>query len=99
MKVVFTPDADAQVEAIDTWWRDHRPSASDLFARELAEAVMLLGDIPSLGTKYRTRSGRDLQRLLLSRTRNHIYFEVDSEHSLVIIHAVWGAPRGRDPRL
>jgi len=99
MKVVFTPEAETQADAMDTWWREHRPAARDLFARELLEAVSLLSDVPTLGTKYRTSSGRELQRLLLPRTKNHLYFEVRLDHDLIIVHAVWGAPGGRGPSI
>jgi hypothetical protein len=37
--------------------------------------------------------------VLLPKTRNHVYFEVDAERDLVIVLALWGAPRGRGPRL
>ena len=99
MRVVFTTEADEQADAMDVWWREHRPTARGLFARELAEAVLLLGNIPTLGTRYLTRSGRELRRLLLPKTKNHVYFEADLEQQLVTIHAVWGAPRGRGPIL
>ena len=99
MRVVFTLEADEQADAMDVWWRSNRPDARDLFANELAQAVTLLAEFPSLGSKYRTRSGRELQRLLLPRTKNHIYFEVWSKEELVVIHSVWGAPRGREPVL
>jgi len=35
MNVRFTPEAQAQADECDTWWRQHR-TARDLFARELA---------------------------------------------------------------
>jgi plasmid stabilization system protein ParE len=99
MRVVFTPEADGHADAMDAWWREHRPTAADLFARELAETVLILGDFPTLGTRYQARSGRELRRLLLPKTKNHVYFEVHPEQQLVTIHAVWGAPRGRGPNL
>ncbi len=41
MKLVFTPEAEAQADECDTWWRERR-DARDLFARELAAAKTLL---------------------------------------------------------
>ena len=33
---IASPDAEAQIEAIDAWWRANRPAARDLFRGELA---------------------------------------------------------------
>jgi len=35
----------------------------------------------------------------MPRTKNHVYFEVDEARDLVIAHAIWGAPKGRGPKL
>ena len=35
MKLFFTPQAERQAAEMDSWWREHRPGARDLFAREL----------------------------------------------------------------
>jgi hypothetical protein len=59
MKVRFTPEAEEQAEAIDSWWRQHRMDARGLFAREPANMAQ----------------------------------------GILIIHAIWGAPKGRGPKL
>jgi len=99
MKLVFTPEAEQQASAMDDWWREHRPDARDLFARELAEARELIAAAPGIGVTYATRSGKTARRVLLPKTRNHVYFEIDGERDVVIVLAVWGAPRRRGPRL
>lgn len=99
MKLYFTPEAERQATVMDAWWREHRPGSRDLFARELSEAVDLIAGAPSAGAKYTTRSGRPFRRMLMPKTRNHVYFEVDEARDLVVVHAIWGAPRGRGPRL
>lgn len=35
----------------------------------------------------------------MPRTENHVYFQVDEATRTVHVLAVWGAPRGRGPRL
>ncbi len=46
-----------------------------------------------------TSSGKPFRRVLMPRTRNHVYFEFDEAQGVVIVHALWGAPRGRGPKL
>jgi plasmid stabilization system protein ParE len=99
MKLAFTPDAERQASEMDAWWREHRPAASDLFADELAAVGELIANVPSAGTIYTTSRGQRFRRVLMPKTRNHVYFEVDEAQQLVIVHAIWGAPRGRGPRL
>jgi hypothetical protein len=40
-----------------------------------------------------------LRRILMPRTENHVYFEVDEMTQTVHVLAVWGAPKGRTPKL
>jgi plasmid stabilization system protein ParE len=49
----------------------------------------------SLGLRHEPRAG--VRRLLLRRTRYHIYF-VEEPHRVLVV-AVWGANRGRGPDL
>jgi plasmid stabilization system protein ParE len=99
VKTRLTAPARQQVARIDLWWREHRPTAPGLFARELAEAQALLAANPEVGTRYTERHGVLVRRVLPSKTHQHVYYQVDSANDLVLILAVWGAPRGRGPRL
>jgi plasmid stabilization system protein ParE len=99
VKLFFTPGAERQATEMDAWLREHRPGARDLFARELAEARELIAGTPTAGTKYMAVSGMPFRRVFMPRTKNHIYFEVDEAQGVVIVHALWGAPRGRGPKL
>lgn len=98
MKIVFTPEGDRQATEKERWWREHRPASPDLFADELSDLLDLIAHTPNVGAVYETVSGKPARRVLMPRTRNHIYFEVDEAHG-VIVHAVWGTPRGRGPDL
>jgi hypothetical protein len=99
MKLLFTPEAERQAGEMDTWWREHRLGAPDLFARELAQVGDLIAVSPNVGVTYTTSSGRTAKRVLMPKTRNHVYFEVDEDQDRVVVLAVWGAPRGRGPAL
>ena len=59
MKVYFTPEAEAQVDEFDLWWRANRPKSPGLFARELAEAKLFISNTPKLGRFYRRLDGAE----------------------------------------
>jgi len=84
---------------MDHWWRENRPAAPGLFAQELADARRLLTATPELGSPYVERGGVLIRRLLLRKSQNHVYYEVDRTAGVVMILAVWGAPRGEGPAL
>jgi plasmid stabilization system protein ParE len=70
-----------------------------LFERELEDALQLLLVMPGAGTKYPTSKRPNLRRLLLPKTEYHIYFALERNDTTLVIHSVWGARRGRGPRL
>ncbi len=95
----FAARADRVAARIDEWWRQHRPAAANLFADELAEAVLLLEQSPGVGVRYRSVGGRDVRRVYLLRTRYHVYYWHDSGAERVEVIAIWSAQRGHGPRL
>ena len=97
--VIVAPRALAQVKSIGVWWRANRPSAPELFFFELAEALEALHHTPVMGVRYLDRGGATLRRLLLPRTRYHLYFSYDVEANLVEVRAVWHTARGSGPPL
>jgi plasmid stabilization system protein ParE len=48
--VIVSPEAEAQIREIDSWWRENRKAAPDLFLQELADATTTLETMPSAGT-------------------------------------------------
>lgn len=99
MKTRLAQPAREQAERIDRWWRENRPAASDTFARELNEARFLLANTPEMGSPYQERHGALIRRVLLPKSRNQLYYEIDRPNGVVMILAVWGAPRGSAPEL
>jgi plasmid stabilization system protein ParE len=97
MKVYFTPEAEAQVDEIDLWWRANRPKSPGLFARELAEAKLFITNTPKLGRFYARLDGQDVRRIVLRKTGHHVYYSEQPER--ITVHSVWGAPKGRGPNL
>lgn len=97
MRVLIAAPAREQAENIDRFWRDHRPESPNLFARELDRARRLLTATPEIGAPYVARDGVLVRRLLLRRTRNHVYYTVDRAAGIIMIIAVWGTPKRKPP--
>lgn len=89
MRVDLSAEASEQASEIDTWWREHRPSAPDLFENELSQPLARLSETPSLGTPY---AAKGVRRLLLRRSHYHVYFVVEAERLYVV--AIGSAFRG-----
>jgi hypothetical protein len=53
LPVRTTPDADAQILEIDSWWRRNRHASPNLFADELAASFDIIGHAPNIGRLYR----------------------------------------------
>lgn len=97
VRIVVTPEAEEQVRAIDTWWRNERPAAPGLFSEELAAAFALLGDAPQAGRRYPHATVSDVRRVLLRACRYHVYYRLHENDAVVL--AVWSAVRGVGPEL
>ena len=97
--IVTTPEADQQVLRADEWWRENRPAGSSLFTDELAGSFAALRRAPQLGKPLRRKGIPGLRRLLLPRTRYHLYYVFDEPQDQIIVLSVWSAVRGRGPRL
>jgi plasmid stabilization system protein ParE len=99
VKVRISEPAQRQAERIDRWWKENRPAAPDAFARELLEASELLAITPEFGAPYVSRQGAVVRRVLLRKSKNHVYYDIDRDAGIVMIVGVWGAPKGRGPNL
>jgi plasmid stabilization system protein ParE len=97
LEVVFQRRATREVEEIDTWWRANRPAAPDLFVLELRATLSIAVAAPTLGAPARDVALRGVRRLLLKRSRYHVYYRVAGQALQVL--AVWHAVRGTGPGL
>jgi plasmid stabilization system protein ParE len=95
--VIVSPEAEAQIAAIDAWWRGNRLAAPDLFAEELAEAFSTIELAPEAGQRYPHPDVKGVRRILLRATRHHVYYL--SAGAEVVILAVWGSVKGAGPDL
>jgi hypothetical protein len=60
---------------------------------------VLLRKAPNVGSMYTLLDGLPVRRVLLPKTGIHVYYSIDVDHGVVMILAVWGAPKGRGPFL
>jgi plasmid stabilization system protein ParE len=97
LPVRITPEADAQILAVDDWWRRNRLASPNLFAEELAASFDVIGHTPHIGRPYRASPVPGTRRVLLKGTRYHVYYVPSLNHVRVL--AVWHGQRGVGPPL
>jgi plasmid stabilization system protein ParE len=88
-----------QIEKIHAWWTDNRPAARSLFLDELGRAERLLRENPELGIVYVAHKSGAIRRVLLIESEYHLYYRYVPSRSEILVVAIWGAARGRGPRL
>ena len=98
MRVLVTPEAQAQLGARDEWCREHRDKAPDLFDEEFLSIVERIATAPASFPIHVQRRGRTIRRGLMPKTRCHLYFEVDERTHVVWIVAAASGQRRRPPR-
>jgi plasmid stabilization system protein ParE len=97
LKVQLSEEAKQHARDENAWWRKNRDS-KDLFTQELRNVRKLLKDGPKAPV-YAYIEGEPVRRLLLEKTRCHVYYVLLDGESLVRIVAIWGASRARGPSL
>ena len=73
MLLRYTPDARASIRYRQQWWRAHRDNAG-LFARELRSVLHKIRDRTDVARQRYSGDGEaTVWRLLLPKTRHHVY--------------------------
>jgi hypothetical protein len=98
VKLVLLDEAQQRFEEEDAWWRKHR-DAKELFVEEFAKALEQVTTMPETGGRYRRARGKLIQRVLMKKTRCHVYYLHDRELDLIEVHSVWGGRKKRGPKL
>ena len=96
-RVELSPEALERAQTIRAWWIENRSGALDLFADELGAAIRKLGAVPHIGARYDATPLPEMRRVLMLRTRCHVYYTVDDESRLVRVHAIGHTSRGQGP--
>ena len=73
--------------------------APTLFDDELDAVIEILKNQPLLGAEYQMRGGEIVRRTLLEKSAQHVYYSADETNGVIVVYSVWGARRGRGPKL
>ncbi len=98
MRLRIAPRALADAKRMKTWWHQNRLKAEDLFEQEIDSALDRIVAIPNLGSVYEhRRADVEVRRLLMPKTRNHVYYAITPTE--VVVLTVWGSQKRRGPKL
>ncbi|MEZ4410027.1 MAG: type II toxin-antitoxin system RelE/ParE family toxin [Polyangiales bacterium] len=95
--VIVSPEAEAQIRAIDDWWRESRTASPLLFLDEFAEGLEMIRHFAGAGQQVPHPTVGRVRRILLRAVRYHVYY-VEGESEVRVV-AVWSAVRRRGPDL
>ena len=87
MKVVLLDEAQQRFEAEGRWWWANR-DAKELFFTEFQDVLRQICSTPGGGQRYRRVRGVLIQRVLMTKTRCHVYYFHDHERDLIEIHSI-----------
>lgn len=99
MKLRIGKRAQQQAERIENWWGEHRSEAPTLFTDEIEQVFKTICERSDAGVSWPTARRPKLRRILMPRTENHVYFQIDDDGDTVYVVSVWGGPRGATPKL
>ncbi len=97
-RVALTLPAQEQGWTISDWWSLHRQKAPGLFDSELARGLSFLAAAPLTGMVHPGLPG-ETRRLLLRRSRYHLYYRVFESERRVEVVAIWHSSQGDAPPL
>jgi plasmid stabilization system protein ParE len=68
------PTAGRHIKEASAWWIENRPAAPDVFKDELEQALDLIAAHPFVGLRAANVMLAGVRRILLGRTRYHLYY-------------------------
>lgn len=98
MEIRIGKRAQQQVRRENSWWLENADYPLT-FEQEFEDIVLRLLDVPMLGVSYPTEKRPHLQRVLLPKSKCHVYYTLENDKTLIVIHSVWSAVRKRGPKL
>ena len=98
MRVRFAPEALEAIRYKRGWWEAHRDKAPRLFRDELAEVIAKLRAGATEGAQlYTVHAKRKIWRLLMPKTKVHVYYRNSRSGQEVEVISAWNATAGDGP--
>jgi hypothetical protein len=69
------------------------------FEAEFTQTMEHVGSWPEAGQRYRLARNKLIQHVLRNKAQCHIYYFYDRARQVIEVHSIWGARRGRGPKL
>jgi len=91
--------AGRQIREAAEWWLLHREKRPLAFSEDLDDALHLIAELPRVGEPVQHAATPGVRRLLLTRTRYHLYYVVDEAARTVELLTLWHTSRARPPKL
>ena len=95
MKVIFNPEAKAQLRRRRAWWKKNRDNRA-LFTQTIRAAAGILEDAPKLQV-HGMRDGVEVRRLSLRKVHCFVYYVILEDKNRVEIISVWGQEMAHQP--
>lgn len=94
----FTDRAESHLEHLADWAENHQKSRRQVL-KEVERATSMLCEMPSMGSLYESKRGRDVRRSRVGKTPYYLYYVVDADAETVSVLAIWSAMRRAGPDL
>jgi hypothetical protein len=98
VRVRFAPEALEAIRHNRAWWEAHRDKAPRLFRDELADVIAKLRTGATEGAQlYTVHAKRKIWRVLMPKTKVHVYYRASRSGQEVEIVTTWNATAGDGP--
>jgi len=98
VRVEITKRAQRSIERIDVRWSE-QADHTEIFREEIDEVIEHLATVSSPGTPCATARRPRLKRILLQKTKCHVYFVVNERKQWIEVIQVWDGRREHQPKL
>jgi len=98
VKVELSKRAQRSLARIDARWRGDA-DFPETFRDELDASIEHLESVSAPGTRWATPKQPELRRMLLEKTKVHVYFVLNASEQRVEVLQIWDGRRERPPQL
>ena len=99
VRIEVEPQAIAQLDELDAWWRGHRPDSRTSVLDEFGHAIAALREQPGTGVPHERGAVRDVRWVRLRGTPYKVYYHHEPGGEVLSVVAVWSGMRGVGPSM